>query len=209
VVSVDYRLGPENPYPAAVVDAELALKWLYQQGSEDLGVDLTRLAVGGSSRFVSLLYTLNGDSNPTSGGNLAAIVTHQAAMMTPPIPIMFQLLIVPVTDNTAQLSGHPHASWLENQHAASLTPAKMMWFRNNYLPNSADWSKWDASPLLVPEEWFKRVPKAWIAVCELDVLRDEGLAYANSLRKAGVEVEVKNYQRAPHPIMAMDGRFHI
>jgi acetyl esterase/lipase len=147
-------------------------------------------------------------SDTSSGGNLAATLTYKAVQFDPPIPIVFQLLIVPVTDNTAQLTGEPHRSWLENQHAASLTPAKMMWFRNNYLPNRDDWSKWEASPLLVPVEWFKRVPKAWIAVCDLDILRDEGLAYARHLESAGVEVEVKNYQRAPHPIMAMDGAYH-
>jgi len=189
VVSVDYRLGPEHPYPAAVEDAESSLLWLCQAGVNELNIDLNRLAVGGSS----------------SGGNLAAVLTHKAALLEPPIAIMFQLLIVPVIDNTAQLNGHPHASWLENQYAASLTPAKMMWFRKNYLPNHTDWDRWEASPLLVPKEWFKKVPRAWIAVCELDILRDEGLAYAERLREAGVDVEVKIYQRAPHPIMAMDG----
>lgn len=136
---------------------------------------------------------------------MAAVLTHKAALLLPRARIMFQLLIVPVTDNTAQLTGHPHTSWLENEHAASLTPAKMMWFRRNYLPNAEDWDKWDASPLLSTSHSFRGLPKAWIAVCDLDILRDEGLAYAERLREAGVDVEVVNYKRAPHPIMAMDG----
>jgi len=150
---------------------------------------VTRLGVAGSS----------------SGGNLAAILTHKASAYNPPIPLLYQLLIVPVTDNTADVSGKPHMSWKENEHAASLTPAKMMWFRNNYLPNSADWTEWDASPLFASEESFAKAPRAWIAVCDLDVLRDEGIAYADKLRKAGVSVEVSVRSKAPHPIMAMDG----
>lgn len=74
------------------------------------------------------------------------------------------------------------------------------------MPNKEDWAKWDSSPLLAPEEWFAKVPNAWIGVAELDILRDEGLAYAEKLKKAGVHVEVRQYKRAPHPIMAMDGK---
>jgi len=81
----------------------------------------------------------------------------------------------------------------------------MMWFRRNYLPNSEDWSKWEASPLFASEESFAKAPRAWIAVCDLDVLRDEGIAYADKLRKAGVPVKVSVRSKAPHPIMAMDG----
>lgn len=81
----------------------------------------------------------------------------------------------------------------------------MLWFRNNYTPNEKDWTKWDNSPIFAPEESFKKAPPAWIGVAELDILRDEGLAYADKLRNAGVNVEVKIYKGAPHPIMAMDG----
>lgn len=144
-------------------------------------------------------------TNPLSGGNLAAIVTHKAAQLSPPISLLFQLLVVPVTDNTASETGVPHASWLENANTPALTPAKMMWFRRNYSPNEEDWSKWDSSPLLAPEEWFKKCPPAWICVAERDVLRDEGIAYGEKLKKAGVEVEIKVYKGAPHPIMAQDG----
>ncbi len=144
-----------------------------------------------------------------SGGNLAAVLTHKAVQLYPPIPLVFQLLIVPVTDNTASASGVPHASWRENRHTPWLTPARMLWFRRQYLPQESTWARWDASPLLAQEEMFRRVPKAWIAVTELDVLRDEGISYGKKLLKAGVPTEIKTYQAAPHPIMAMDGTYYF
>lgn len=81
----------------------------------------------------------------------------------------------------------------------------MMWFRNNYLPNQADWTKWDASPIFAPKELLEKTPRAWIAVCECDILKEEGEKYGEKLREAGVDVEVRVYEGAPHPIMAMDG----
>lgn len=80
-----------------------------------------------------------------------------------------------------------------------------MWFRRNYLPNEADWTNWESSPLFAPDDLISKTPKAWIGVAELDVLRDEGIAYGEKLKKNGVSVEVKCYPAAPHPIMAMDG----
>jgi acetyl esterase/lipase len=84
----------------------------------------------------------------------------------------------------------------------------MLWYRQNYVPNEADWAKWDSSPLLAPDEAFKRSPPTWIGVAELDILRDEGLAYAEKLKSFGVPAEVKIYKGAPHPIMAMDGEYN-
>ncbi|CAL1695697.1 unnamed protein product [Somion occarium] len=189
VVSVDYRLGPEIQYPAAVEDAEETLNWVFKNGASELGINATKIAVGGSS----------------SGGNLAAIITHKAALSNPPIPLTFQVLIVPVVDNTASTNGVPHASWKENENTPALSPEKMIWFRANYMPNEADWPKWDSSPIFAPAELFAKAPAAWIGVAELDILRDEGLAYGEKLKEAGVDVEIKIYKGAPHPIMAQDG----
>jgi acetyl esterase/lipase len=85
----------------------------------------------------------------------------------------------------------------------------MFWFRKQYLPQEPTWARWDASPLLALDEMFRRVPKAWIAVAELDILRDEGIAYGKKLQSAGVPVEIKTYEGAPHPIMAMDGTYRL
>ena len=141
-----------------------------------------------------------------SGGNLAAIVSLKAASMNPPLPnpLLFQILIVPVTDNTASVNG-PHASWKENENTPALTPEKMTWFKMNYSPSPEDWMKWDNSPIVAPDELFAKCPNGWVGVCELDILRDEGIAYAEKLRKAGKEVEIRVFKGSPHPIMAMDG----
>lgn len=135
-----------------------------------------------------------------SGGNLAAILALKAADAQPPIPLVFQLLVVPVTDNTASVSDR----WAENQHTPWLNPGRMMWFRHNYLPNKEDWTKWDASPIFAPRELLGRVPKAWIAVTELDILKEEGIEYGEMMKREGIQVETVVYPKAPHPIMAMD-----
>ncbi|KAJ7644030.1 alpha/beta hydrolase fold-domain-containing protein [Roridomyces roridus] len=185
VLSVDYRLAPEHKYPTAVDDAIESLDWVLKNGKSQLNIDTTRTSVGGSS----------------SGGNLAAILALKAAEASPPIPLVFQLLIVPVTDNTATADD----LWAENALTPWLSPARMLWFRDNYLPNKEDYTKWDASPAFAPEELLAKVPKTWIAVCEADILREEGIVYGKKLAALGVETEIEVYKGAPHPIMAMDG----
>ncbi len=82
----------------------------------------------------------------------------------------------------------------------------MLWFRNNYLPDVNRRSEWLASPLLAPDDVIKGAPKkCWVGVAEMDILRDEGLAFASRLEKAGVDTQAVVYEMAPHPIMAMDG----
>ncbi|KAJ7069901.1 alpha/beta hydrolase fold-domain-containing protein [Mycena amicta] len=189
VISVDYRLAPENKYPTAVEDAVESLDWVVKHGKSVLNIDTTKIAVGGSS----------------SGGNLAAILTLKAAEASPPIPLVFQLLIVPVTDNTSSVENR----WAKNELTPWLSPARMLWFRDNYLPNKEDYTKWDASPIFAPDSLLAKAPKAWIAVCECDILADEGIAYGDKLSAVGVDVEVEIYKGAPHPIMAMDGVLKI
>lgn len=150
-----------------------------------------------------LVYRILFIDPSTSGGNLAAILALKAAEVQPPIPLIFQLLIVPVTDNTASVEN----LWKENEHTAWLTPGRMNWFKLNYLPDPRDWTKWDASPAFAPKELLEKVPKAWIAVAELDILREEGVQYGEKLKELGVEVETVVYKGAPHPIMAMDGPY--
>ncbi|KIK67689.1 hypothetical protein GYMLUDRAFT_36420 [Collybiopsis luxurians FD-317 M1] len=192
VVSVNYRLAPEHKYPIAVQDAIESLQWIIKHGKAALNVDTSKIAVGGSS----------------SGGNLAAILALKAAepTFTPPLPspLVLQLLIVPVTDNTATDS--PGGLWEENKHTPWLSPDRMNWFKDNYFANKEDWTKWDASPIFAPQELLTKTPNAWIGVGELDILRDEGVKYGEKLKEAGVkEVEIAVYKGGPHPIMAMDG----
>ncbi|KAF5392926.1 hypothetical protein D9757_001230 [Collybiopsis confluens] len=193
VLSVNYRLAPEHKYPKAVDDAIESLQWVIKNGETALNVNLSKIAVGGSS----------------SGGNLATILALKAAEpnspFTPPLPspLIFQLLIVPVIDNTA--TDGPGGSWEENKLSPWLSPARMKWFKDNYLPNKEDWTKWDASPIFAPSELLAKTPNAWIGVGELDILRDEGVMYGKKLQEVGVkEVETVVYPGGPHPIMAMD-----
>jgi acetyl esterase/lipase len=94
-VALDYRLAPENPYPAAVEDTVDALKFIYHNGKVEFNANVNKIAVGGSSRCVPVRSCMMKASSSVSGGNLAAIACLKAQELTPPIPIIFQLLIVP------------------------------------------------------------------------------------------------------------------
>lgn len=209
VVSVDYRLAPESPFPAAVDDSIEALQWVFDNASM-LQIDPKRVAVGGTSRYIdsSSLYDLFKDFF-SSGANLAAVVAIHAASVSPPIPVIFQLLIVPVTDNTATASGEYHQSWMKNENTVWLPAKRMLWFRKNYLTNPEDALKWQASPLLAPSELLARAAPACIVVAELDILRDEALTYGEKLKSAGVHAEVKEYKRVPHQVSTMDGKHQL
>ncbi|KAL3484559.1 Alpha/Beta hydrolase protein [Aspergillus germanicus] len=186
VVTVDYRLAPENPWPAAVHDGWEALLWLISDGVAALDVNISKIATGGSS----------------AGGNLAAIMTHKALTLSPPVKFLAQLLSVPVMDNTALVSNND--SYRLYEFAPALPAAKMLWYRNHYLPKEEDWSHPEASPLFYTGDW-SALPRALIMVGELDVLRREGEQYGEKLRKAGVQVNLQVMKGMPHPFLAMDG----
>ncbi|KAF9483288.1 hypothetical protein BDN70DRAFT_873983 [Pholiota conissans] len=189
VMSIDYRLAPEHRYPAAVEDAVDSLHWVVKNGVQELGINIDKVAVGGSS----------------SGGNLATILALKAVESNIPISLIFQLLVVPVTDNTATVA----TAWAENALTPWLSPDRMNWFKGHYLPNEEDWTKWDASPLFAPDELVAKLPPAWVGVAELDILKEEGVQYAKKMEKVGITVEIAEYKGAPHPIMAMDGALSI
>ncbi|KAL4958969.1 alpha/beta hydrolase [Aspergillus stella-maris] len=186
VVTVDYRLAPENPWPAAVHDCWEALLWLTSEGPALINININRMATGGSS----------------AGGNLAAIMTQKALKLSPPVKFLAQLLSVPVMDNTAAVSNNE--SYRLYEFTPALPAAKMLWYRNHYLPNQEDWSHPEASPLFYSGDWSV-LPRALIMVGELDVLRTEGEQYAEKLKKAGVEVDLQVMKGMPHPFLAMDG----
>jgi acetyl esterase/lipase len=168
-------------------------------GVKQFIVNPTHIAVGGSS----------------AGGNLAAVMTHKLLTHNfdnpgNPFPLpKVQLLIVPVTDNTASIWNNN--SWRENEFTPALPAAKMEWFRNHYIPEERRRGESEASPLFysdnaggVKDRW-KLLPRALVVVGELDVLREEGIAYAKRLTKHGVSVELKIMTGMPHPFLAMDG----
>ncbi|TLD30791.1 hypothetical protein PspLS_02491 [Pyricularia sp. CBS 133598] len=193
VVTTDYRLAPEHPFPAAVHDAWETALWVVTGAAAASPLaeplDLARVAVGGSS----------------AGGNLAAVVTqralrHEAFAAAP--GLRFQLLVVPVTDNTASVE--TSTTYAECEHTAALPVQKMMWYRRHYLPDRADWASVEASPLLTDADTFAKLPPALVVVAGLDVLRWEGEEYARKLRAAGVEADVKVFEGVPHPFIVMD-----
>ncbi|KAJ5761249.1 hypothetical protein N7520_008405 [Penicillium odoratum] len=186
VVTVNYRLAPENPWPAAVHDCWEVLLWLVDEGPAALSIDTSKMATGGSS----------------AGGNLAAIMTHKALALFPPVRFSAQLLSVPVTDNTATVE--TNESYRLYEHTPALSALKMLWYRNHYLPNAGDWTNPEASPLFYAGSWSE-LPPALVMVGELDVLRSEGEQYAEKLREAGVPVDLQLMKGMPHPFLAMDG----
>ncbi|KAH7309659.1 alpha/beta hydrolase fold-domain-containing protein [Stachybotrys elegans] len=189
VITTDYRLAPENPFPAAVEDCWEAVLWTMDKGKELLGLDLSKMATGGSS----------------AGGNLAALVCQRAAARGEQF-FKLQLLSVPVMDNTADPSNN--VSYAENEHVPALPSEKMIWYRKHYLPNKSDWSHPEASPLFWQGDWSK-LPPAVLVLGGLDVLRTEGEQFAQKLTEAGVEADIHVFKGMPHPFLAMDGVLEV
>lgn len=166
VLSVDYRLAPEHKFPAAVEDAVSATAWAAANAAE-LRCDPSRVAVAGDS----------------AGGNLAAVVAILARDAGSP-PIARQLLVYPATDLRG---GYP--SIHENGEGLLLTRPDMDWFGACYLRSDADRADPRVSPMLAPSH--ANLAPATIITAEYDPLRDEGVAYAEKLRAAGVEVDLR------------------
>lgn len=164
VASVDYRLAPEQKYPAAVDDCVAATQWTYANASQ-FGGDPARIVVAGDS----------------AGGNLAAVVALIAREQGGP-PIAAQLLIYPITDFMPEFD-----SYQRNGRDYFLTSETILWFWNHYLHSPEQGQDWRASPLRAAE--LTGLPPAIILVAEFDPLYDEGLVYADRLEAAGVRVE--------------------
>jgi acetyl esterase len=182
VVSVDYRLAPEHPFPAPLDDCYAALVWVAEHGTE-LGTDTTRLAVGGDS----------------AGGNLAAAVALRARDENGPA-LRLQLLVYPVTDH-----GYDTASYRENGEGRLLTTDMMRWFWDHYLGSSGQGGNPLASPLRAAD--LAGLPPALVLTAEYDPLRDEGEAYAARLAEAGVPVTQTRYAGQIHAFWQMPGTF--
>ena len=176
VVSVEYRLAPEHPFPAAVEDCWAALRWVAGK-ADDLGVDPSRLAVGGDS----------------AGGNLAAVTTLMARDAGGP-SIGFQLLVYPATDGRLDWP-----SLRENGTGYFMTTEDVEWFYRQYAP--PDRRDWRMSPLLATDH--SRLPPALVLTAEFDPIRDEGEAYAGLLAGAGVPTDSIRYDGMIHGFFGM------
>lgn len=173
VVLVEYRLAPEHRYPAAVEDSWAALRWTGERLAELAGADAPLFVAGDSA-----------------GGNLAAVMALRARDRGGPA-LAAQVLIYPVTDADF---GRPSYTDPENQ--VLLTREAMVWFWDHYVPDASRRQEADASPLRADD--LAGVAPAVVLTAEHDVLRDEGEAYAERLREAGVAVNFMRHEGQMH-----------
>lgn len=180
VISVDYRLAPEHPFPAGVEDALAAYRWVREHAAH-LDVDPARLAVAGDSM----------------GGSFAAVVCQQARDAGLPVPAL-QVLLYPGLDST--LSGATHETFALGY---LLTGSLIRWFRDHYCPDQTHW--WDvrATPLFAVH--LAGLPPALIITAGFDPLHDDGRLYAERLQRAGVEVRYRCEPGMVHGYLTMTG----
>lgn len=174
VLSVGYRLAPEDPFPAAPDDCLASYLDAHERAAE-LGADPARIAVGGDS----------------AGGNLAAVVCLDAREADRPDPCL-QLLIYPVT----QVGDRSRRSYSLFGEGYYLTTADMDFYDSRYLADAAEAGNPRVSPLAAPD--LSGLPPAIVVAAGFDPLRDEVIEYAERLREAGVEVEVQRVPGLPH-----------
>jgi len=177
VVSVDYRLAPEHPWPAAIDDSWAALRWVGEHAAE-LGGDPARIAVAGDS----------------AGGNISAVMAQLARDQGGP-PLVFQLLWYPATTGDTSLP-----SFIENADGPILDRDVVAAFMHWYLPDMDMIEPAKLPPTLAPAntEDLSDLPPAFIGTAEYDPLRDDGARYAELLRAAGVPVELRNEPTLVH-----------
>ncbi len=178
VVSVDYRMGPEHRFPAAVDDCVEATRWVRGQAAS-LGVDPARIAVGGDS----------------AGGNLAAVVSL-SLRDAGDLALAFQLLIYPATDMRCTAPSHAR-----NGQGYVLTADTVAYFRGHYMPDPAQWPDWRASPLLAADH--SQLPPALVLTAGYDPLVDEGRQYADKLSAAGTPCHYVCFERQIHGFLPM------
>lgn len=181
VVSVGYRLAPENPFPAAVEDAFAALRWTIEHGSEFDG-DTSRIAVAGDS----------------SGGNLAAVLAQVASAKG--IRLRHQLLFYPALDARGDT-----ISYRQFATGYWFTAAWMDWYWRQYLPDRSMAADARVSPLRFVD--LRKLPSATVFTAEYDILRDEAEAYATALVQAGVPVQSKRWLGQIHGFLYMIEQF--
>src|SRR5258707_2940976 len=185
VVFAVYRLCPEVRYPTALEECYMVARWVGRHGQEH-GLDGERLAVAGDS----------------AGGNMATVITLLSRERGEP-DIRLQLLFYPVTDATFDTASYHQ--FAEGYH---LRRDAMMWFWDQYTRHPGERNEITASPLRAGVAQLNRLPPALIITAEADVLRDEGEAYANKLRQAGVRVTAVRFQGTIHDFVMLNALAH-
>lgn len=179
VVSVNYRLAPENPFPAAVNDVYSVLQWTYKN-SESINGDKKHIAIAGDS----------------AGGNLSTAVSLMARDKNGP-PITCEVLIYPST-NIYKLNSK---SWSYFSKSINLSVQDMKKYIPLYVQKKGDRKNPYASPLLANN--FSNLPDTLMVTAQIDPLHDEDIAYANKLKAAGTKVKVNEYYGVPHGFITM------
>ncbi|CAD7722665.1 Carboxylesterase NlhH [Xanthomonas hydrangeae] len=182
LLAVDYRLAPEHPAPAGVEDVIATLQWLVAQ-PDAVGADVQRLAIAGDS----------------IGGAMAAVAA--LAARDAGIALRCQVLVYPLTDAREDTGVYPSRS--HNAGLPPLTADAVRFFNRHLLPDPAIAQDWRVSPMLVPD--VAGVAPALIVVGDRDMLCDEGRAYAERLRGAGVEVTLHSFPGMIHGFINMGG----
>ena len=179
VVSVDYRLAPEHRFPAGVDDSFAALQWAVAHAA-GIGGDPANVAIAGDS----------------AGGNLAAVCAILARDQA--LSLVFQLLVYPRTAADEELPSH-----YQFAEGHLLTRRTIFWFHEHYRASDADRNDFRYAPLIHPD--LSGLAPALIIVGEYDPLRDDGVAYAVALRRAGNAVKLSHYDGMIHPFFSMGG----
>lgn len=177
VLSLDYRLAPEQRFPTAFNDSWDALQWLHAHG-DMLGVDTRCLAIGGDS----------------AGGTLAAACA--LAARDAGLPLALQLLFYP-----GMGCGHDTPSQQRYAHGFLLEREQIDWFFGLYLRTHQDCTDWRFAPQYAPDH--RGLAPAWVAVAGCDPLRDEGLAYAELLRQSGVQISATEWPGVTHDFIKL------
>ncbi|GAB04743.1 putative esterase [Gordonia amarae NBRC 15530] len=179
VVSVEYRLAPEHPFPAAADDALAAWRFVVDAAPR-WGVSADKIVVGGDS----------------AGGNLAAVLALDVRGEA--VQPALQLLIYPVTNSSESADTASRREFADGYY---LTAERINWFTENYVPDPADRSGHRVSPLLADD--LSGLPPAYVLIAGFDPLRDEGIAYADRLRAAGVPVTLDRASGLIHGFVNM------
>jgi acetyl esterase/lipase len=181
VVFPEYDLSPEARYPIAIEQNYTVARWVVTDGAAH-GLDASRIAVAGDS----------------VGGNMTAALTLMAKQRGD-VPLVQQVLFYPVTD-----AGFDTGSYLQFATGYFLRRDAMQWFWDQYTTDPAQRAEITASPLRATSDQLAGLPPALVITAEADVLRDEGEAYANKLRQAGVPVVATRYQGITHDFVMLN-----
>ena len=183
VIALDYRLAPEHPFPASPDDCLAATRWIAEHAGDFGGSD-HRIVVAGDS----------------AGGNLSTVVCLDAE---PPLRahIAGEIVLYPVTDHYNAGFG----SYIERAKGQTLTSGMMRWFWDTYLAGGQPAGSDDSRAFPARSSELATLPPTFLVTAEYDPLRDEGIAFGDSLRQAGVALEYRHFDNAAHGFACSEG----